>query len=235
MSKVDKTGDFSKRYNYVHCEDGEYYLLPKAKVPNAEVLKNRDLPEGKTRNQDIKFFSFDITVAKICVYVFVCFVFSVFLSKVSLYLVILLWSMNLHEFTHIGFASASGSDRLIFGVKIKYNIFFMLYISNRRIYEHSKKYRICYYAAGITTNLSISLLAWVVLYIPIGTVYSIVVQGILQVNIALFIFNLFPFLFTDGFNILQEILEVYNLREQTITNFFNPVAHAKRGPVAFTY
>lgn len=137
MSKAIKFGKFSNKYNYIRCEDGEYFLVPKSKISDPSVLYNKNIPSIKIKSDgDIKFFEFAITPVKLLIYIGICAILSMWLVNISVYLVVLLWSMNLHEFTHMAVAAFTGSDRLIFGCKIKYVIFLcFIYLIKRYMNE----------------------------------------------------------------------------------------------------
>lgn len=47
--------------------------------------------------------------------------------------------------------------------------------------------------------------------------------------------NLYPLLFTDGFNILREIFQVYDLRRLVLMNFFRPHSLFAASRPAFVY
>jgi Zn-dependent protease len=111
----------------------------------------------------------------------------------------------------------------------------MAYVSNRTIYERSKSARVCYYCAGIVANFVLACAFYAVPWSKIDPELVATAHLALVVNAVLFFFNLYPFLFTDGFNVLREVLEVYNLREIVVRGFFRPRQILASSRAAFGY
>ena len=58
---------------------------------------------------------------------------------------------------------------------------------------------------------------------------------IVRFNIFLVLINLYPLMFTDGFNILREILQIYDLRRLVVSHLAHPRTLLAISRVAFFY
>ena len=227
MATITKTGNFSKKYNYIKSSEEEYFLIEKSKSTNICSLIGKKLPSAYGENcraekTDKNIFSFNVRPVHLAAYCLVCVIISCLLFDSYPSFVFLLWSLNLHEFSHIIIGMTFKSGKMKFGMKVKYGFFLMLYISNSLVYEYSKRQRIFYYLAGVLTNLCICGFSQIVYLLCAENYVQDWCQNISSMNIMLALLNICPFLFTDGFNVLREILEDYTLRDKIKQNFFRP-------------
>lgn len=240
MSEVIKAGKFSNKYTYILTSNGQYALINSSRIhcPQELVGKSvrRDTNSSRLDSQPASGLSFRLTASRLLY-------FSVFLMGCSTLLwtrapssVIMIWSLVLHEFGHISTAFVQGSRDIVLGARLQYGVVPILYVSNRTIYEHSRVQRILYYSGGIMVNLALTAAGFTLLHlISGGTAAHQYLALIVRFNIFLVLINLYPLMFTDGFNILREILQIYDLRRLVVSHLAHPRTHLAISRVAFFY
>ena len=240
MSEVIKAGKFSSKYTYILTSNGQYALINSSRIhyPQELIGKSvrRDTSSSCLDSQLASGLSFRLTAARLLY-------FSIFLMGGSVLLwmrvpslVIMIWSLVLHEFGHIGIAFVQGAHDIVLGARLQYGFAPILYVSNRTIYEHSRVQRILYYSGGIMVNLALTAVGFTLLHlISGGTAPHQHLALIVRFNIFLVLINLYPLMFTDGFNILREILQLYDLRRLVVSHLAHPRTLLAINRVAFFY
>ena len=240
MSEIIKAGKFSGRYTYLLTSDGRYSLIESSRIRCSQELVGRPVRrEAGTSRLDTQpgsGMSFQLTAPRLLGFVAVLAVCSVALWPRMPSGVIIMWSLILHELGHIGIAFTQGSRDLTLGARLQYGLLPILYVSNRTIYERSRPQRIFYYSGGVLANLVLVAACFTTLHLvpdAVGTQQHLALA--VHANAFLALINLYPLMFTDGFNILREILQVYDLRRLVMSHLIRPRDLLAASRVAFVY
>ena len=212
MSEVIKAGKFSSKYTYILTSNGQYALINSSRIhyPQELIGKSvrRDTSSSCLDSQLASGLSFRLTASRL-------WYFSIFL---------------------MGIAFVQGAHDIVLGARLQYGFAPILYVSNRTIYEHSRVQRILYYSGGIMVNLALTAVGFTLLHlISGGTAPHQHLALIVRFNIFLVLINLYPLMFTDGFNILREILQLYDLRRLVVSHLAHPRTLLAINRVAFFY
>lgn len=241
MNQVVKSGRFSSQYTYLRTSDGNYSLIESTRVADPQDLigmRVRGIPEGKARFGVYggPKLGFDVTLGRLLWFFGSLGVSTVVFGATAPLAFIVVWSLVLHELGHMSVAFFEKESDLFFGAKLQYGVVPILYISNRKIYEHTRIERIFYYSGGVLTNSAIGGICFIAYnwwFQMWGHAYFL--NFSYRLNFSLVALNLYPFLFSDGFNILREIFQVYDLRRLVLMNFFRPHSLFAASRPAFVY
>ena len=124
MSEVIKAGKFSSKYTYILTSNGQYALINSSRIhyPQELIGKSvrRDTSSSCLDSQLASGLSFRLTASRLLY-------FSIFLMGGSVLLwmrvpslVIMIWSLVLHEFGHIGIAFVQGAHDIVLGARLQY-------------------------------------------------------------------------------------------------------------------
>jgi hypothetical protein len=222
---IKDIGDFSKSYKYIHTNTDDYLLIKKTAISGIDEknLIGNAVPDRFLMLRPNKF-EFKIHFLSVLIYLISCLIITLFFllfmkNSRIIFLLILLWTSNFHELGHFLAALGIGCKKIWVGFDFKYHIFPIAYVSNREAYSKTKKQRIFYFSAGILANLVIILLA--LLFQKLFRVDNFPIKSIISLNVSFIVVNLYPFLFTDGFNILKEVTEYYDVVKVIFRNKFN--------------
>lgn len=219
--------DFSPKFYCIKTVDKRYCLISKTQFKNISQLKfisNPLVSESRPRTSSALFdnsFLLNRYNTLLAILVMICVCLGVY--YLSIPVAVLLISLFLHELGHVVVAYIIGCRELMFGFRLQYRAIPILYISNRDLYECGYFSRLAYYSGGVIVNFAIVFISWLVLsFINDGGILCDIVSYFLVINLALGIINLCPLLFTDGFNILRELIQVYDLRIVILSNIYKP-------------
>ncbi|MCL2676674.1 MAG: hypothetical protein FWF14_02250 [Streptococcaceae bacterium] len=230
---VKNVGHFSKKYDYIQTNDDSYFLIDKStlsQVDRVDII-GEEVPSKFNREKN-KSKQIQLTGVSLICYLSICFILTWVFRK-NVFFIIFLWSSTLHEFSHILTAIRIKSFNIWCGFGIKYFIFPIIYVSNKDIYKKSKNQRILYYSAGVLFNLSLAVICATIIYL--FHINNLILQLIMIINFSMGMFNLYPFMFTDGFNVFRELTERYDLREILVQNRFNLKKLSHKGKFYLIY
>lgn len=234
MAKIVKVGRFSSKYAYLCTNDDRYYLVPCEENVSLKHLLGREYNLTTEFASTFKSsHSFRVTPKFLILWCLFCLAVTILVPTGAKLVPILMWSLTAHEVGHIAVSITSRNHSTYCGFKLQYGFIPLVFISNKRVYEYSRGRRIAYYSAGIVMNLLLAFGAWLILYFSIGSqeVFNLVVN----LNVFLALINLYPLLFTDGFNILRELTGSYQLRRLVLQYFFHPIILYRTDKIAFYY
>ncbi|WKR22088.1 hypothetical protein AIF0345_2028 [Actinomyces israelii] len=241
MRQVVKSGRFSSRYTYLRTSDGNYSLIDSTRVADPQDLigmRVRGIPKGEAR---LSVYSgpklgFDVTLGRLLWFFGALGVSTVIFGAMAPLTFIVVWSLVLHELGHMSVAFLEKESDLFFGAKLQYGVIPILYISNRRIYERTRIERIFYYSGGVLMNSAIGWTCFIAFKCWLRFwEHAYFLSFSYRFNFLIVMLNLYPLLFTDGFNILREIFQVYDLRRLVLMNFFRPHSLFAASRPAFVY
>lgn len=231
--------DFSPKFYCLHTANETHHLIPKTvidlnnlcietKFTNSSGYSNSNNSNDSGVKKSIlktSLFDMHFQISKLNMALFiVCMVLvCVGLWQMSVSLSVLLMSLVLHELGPVSIAYILKCKRLVFGWKLQYRFIPILYISNRDIYKCKYYSRILYYFGGVLVNFCIACICALGMVIVENSAYIYeVLRTSYIINLVLCVLNLYPLLFTDGFNIIRELTQLYDLRNVILQNIFHP-------------
>jgi putative peptide zinc metalloprotease protein len=152
------------------------------------------------------------------------FQYTLYGSGVFLYVAFLVGSFLVHEMAHGIAASWFGLTARRFSASFYLGFIPLIHLRIGGLYTLSRRRRIAVWMAGVWCNFLLASAGAVALtFFPahMGPSVRYFVSQATVANITMGIFNLFPFMPTDGYFILSTLLRTYNVRQQAWLQFLD--------------